>query len=187
MLQQASAREAGVVEVFDNVIGNPTEIIRFLEDRATWDSATIFGNTDEPIVESYTRDNDVTFYSHTCLRTPPLIYDMIRTVYQYLDDYAARYGVTFRHLEPVNINRYKTGQKYHIHYDDGPAVHRVISALLYLNDVEEGGETYFPAFDLTVKPAAARLVLFPSNYAYAHAALPPTKGVKYSVAFWTDM
>ena len=55
------------------------------------------------------------------------------------------------HGEPFNVLRYTPGQKYDSHYDTfdpasyGPQVsQRVASVLLYLTDVEEGGETHFP-------------------------------------------
>ncbi|KAL5209238.1 hypothetical protein ABZP36_004861 [Zizania latifolia] len=55
------------------------------------------------------------------------------------------------HGEPFNVLRYEIGQKYASHYDAfDPAQYgpqksqRVASFLLYLTDVEEGGETMFP-------------------------------------------
>jgi prolyl 4-hydroxylase len=60
----------------------------------------------------------------------------------------------------------------------------VISALLYLNDVQ-GGETHFTYFNTSVSPKAGRLVVFPSNYAYTHEAYPPIEGYKYVCVFWT--
>ncbi|XVE66740.1 hypothetical protein DITRI_Ditri08aG0103800 [Diplodiscus trichospermus] len=55
------------------------------------------------------------------------------------------------HGEAFNILRYEIGQKYDSHYDAfnpseyGPqSSQRVASFLLYLSDVEEGGETMFP-------------------------------------------
>ncbi|KAJ4826653.1 putative prolyl 4-hydroxylase 9 [Turnera subulata] len=56
--------------------------------------------------------------------------------------------------EPFNVLRYETGEKYDPHYDAfkasefGPQKStRVASFLLYLSDVEEGGETTFPYED----------------------------------------
>ena len=59
--------------------------------------------------------------------------------------------VRFENGEPFNVLRYRLGQKYDSHYDTfdpesyGPQPsQRIASFLLYLSDVEEGGETHFP-------------------------------------------
>ena len=62
-----------------------------------------------------------------------------------------------------------------------------MSAILYLNDVTEGGETWFDKFGLSVKPEKGKLILFPSNYAYTHQALPPVNEKKYVVVTWFGM
>ena len=94
---------------------------------------------------------------------------------------------------------YETGQYYRSHHDylggseklmAGP---RVLSGLLYLNDVEEGGETSFPALDLAVSPRAGRLLLWADvlddqplvkDVRTRHAALPVTRGEKFAANLW---
>jgi len=58
---------------------------------------------------------------------------------------------------------------------------------LYLNDVEEGGETEFPRLGMQVKPKTGRAVLWPSIFndrpndvdiRSDHTAKPVIKGVK---------
>jgi hypothetical protein len=51
---------------------------------------------------------------------------------------------------------------------------------MYLNDDYEGGELYFPHFDYTYVPQYGDIVLFPSSWLFAHAALVVKSGIKYS-------
>jgi predicted 2-oxoglutarate/Fe(II)-dependent dioxygenase YbiX len=51
---------------------------------------------------------------------------------------------------------------------------------MYLNSDYEGGELYFPHFDYTYVPQYGDIVLFPSSYLFAHAALPVKSGIKYA-------
>jgi hypothetical protein len=57
----------------------------------------------------------------------------------------------------------------------------------FLNDVPNGGELEFPLFDVTIKPKAGSVVVFPSNYPYlhiAHATGLEDNSIKYSLATW---
>jgi hypothetical protein len=56
---------------------------------------------------------------------------------------------------------------------------RFISAILYLNDVSEGGETEFWLDGFKVKPRKGRLLLFPSGWSYIHRGIMPISGDKY--------
>jgi hypothetical protein len=63
-----------------------------------------------------------------------------------------------------------------------------MTVFLYLNDVEEGGGTYFKDLDITVQPKTGRAVVWPSvrdefpdrkDPRTSHEALPVKKGIKY--------
>ena len=83
--------------------------------------------------------------------------------------------------------RYKPGGKFGTHVDavagrlEGL---RQLSGLIFLNDDYTGGELQFPRQGVKIKGEAGDLLLFPSNFCYAHASLPVTKGTKYAVVTW---
>lgn len=91
------------------------------------------------------------------------------------------------YFEAINIVRYGKGEYFKVHSDDGDPYRCTVSAVGYVNDDYEGGELWFPIFDLKYKPVAGDMVLFPSTYAYAHSSEPITDdGVKYSFVIMMD-
>ncbi|CAI9111311.1 OLC1v1011507C1 [Oldenlandia corymbosa var. corymbosa] len=117
------------------------------------------------------------------------------------------------HGEPFNVLRYEIGQRYQSHYDAfspseyGPQKsQRVASFLLYLSDVEEGGETMFPfeggvnmdsnydyskCIGLKVKPRRGDGLLFYSLFPNGtidptslHGSCPVIKGQKWVATKW---
>ena len=63
--------------------------------------------------------------------------------------------------------------------------------MVYLNDVKEGGETYFKYLNAKIKPRKGTLItwnnLFKNgkvNRKTMHEALPPTSGEKYIITKW---
>ena len=55
---------------------------------------------------------------------------------------------------------------------------------VYLNDVEEGGETEFLHFSKRVKPKTGRIVIWPAGFPYLHRGNPPLSGKKYILTSW---
>ena len=55
---------------------------------------------------------------------------------------------------------------------------------VYLNDVEEGGETEFLHFSKRVKPKTGRIVIWPAAFPYIHRGNPPLSGEKYILTSW---
>lgn len=55
---------------------------------------------------------------------------------------------------------------------------------IYLNDVEEGGETEFLHFSKRVKPKRGRIVIWPAHFPYVHRGNPPLSGEKYIMTSW---
>lgn len=83
-------------------------------------------------------------------------------------------------LSHIALNRYDTGQGMGPHYDgqDGDT-NLKYSLVTYLNDDYDGGEINFPNQNLTIKPKAGSLVMFPSQKPYIHESKPVLSGNKY--------
>ena len=106
--------------------------------------------------------------------------------------------------EVMQGQKYLPGEFYKEHYDFFPPLaikesktycewmgQRTWTTMIYLNDVKEGGETYFKHLKLKVKPKEGMLLAwnnlyrngFP-NYKTMHEALPPIQGNKYVITKW---
>ena len=164
-------------ELHDDAVKNCDQIISWLESRE-WQQSTTTGE-----IEGY-RTSDTTSFPLLSFSNDPCVHEMNKVVWGLMDDYAKKWDFPFIDIEPVSVQRYQVDQFYKLHCDSGPTLQRVVSALVYLNDVDEGGETEFPHFDFKVSPRAGRVAIFPSNFIYAHRAIAPTVGVKYAAAFW---
>jgi len=112
-------------------------------------------------------------------------------------------GLPPDHGETIQGQRYAPGQEYKIHCDYFPKAvsywsamrdaggQRCWTAMMYLNAVEEGGETHFSRAGLTVPPRAGTLLVWNNmredgspNGETLHAALPVVRGVKYVLTKW---
>ena len=66
-------------------------------------------------------------------------------------------------------------------FDNSP---RAFVFSVYLNDVEEGGETEFLHFSKRIKPKTGRIVIWPAAFPYLHRGNPPLSGEKYLLTSW---
>jgi hypothetical protein len=57
--------------------------------------------------------------------------------------------------------------------------------ILYLNDVEEGGETEFLLQSRRIIPKKGKICIWPSSFTHLHRGNPPIKGEKYIITSWT--
>jgi prolyl 4-hydroxylase len=105
--------------------------------------------------------------------------------------------------ETLQGQRYAIGQEYKIHCDFFPAAasywprmrdcggQRCWTAMIYINEVEEGGETHFATAGFMVPPRAGTLLVWNNmtadgapNQDTLHAALPVVRGTKYVLTKW---
>ena len=106
--------------------------------------------------------------------------------------------------EALQAQKYLPGQYYKKHWDFFPPEEtkqhqvycewmgqRTWTTMVYLNDVEEGGETNFGSLRLKIKPKRGLLLAWNNlyrngdpNYKTKHEALPPKSGNKYVITKW---
>ena len=105
--------------------------------------------------------------------------------------------------ETIQGQKYKIGEFYKPHWDSFTQTlpnyedfvvwqgQRTWTNMVYLNDVDEGGETNFPDLKIKVKPKKGMLLGWNNlnkdgkrNILTRHEALPPKSGKKYIITKW---
>tara|TARA_B100000287_G_scaffold225495_2_gene212795 strand:+ start:3360 stop:3962 length:603 start_codon:yes stop_codon:yes gene_type:complete len=89
----------------------------------------------------------------------------------------------------MNIQKTSPGQGYHVwHWEDGQhgTNRRMFATMLYLNDVEKGGETEFLHQSLRVTPQKGRFLIWPAHWTHAHRGNPPLETDKYIATSWIE-
>ena len=112
-------------------------------------------------------------------------------------------GIPRENGEPMQVVHYKEGEEYQYHYDTFDTAmpgsesiylqggQRTATFLIYLNNVEEGGETHFYCPDIKVHPKRGDVVIFFPSFkdgtpdsATLHAGLPVIRGEKWIMTRW---
>ena len=93
------------------------------------------------------------------------------------------------HLEigTFNIGKYITGQHFQtIHTERASlgSLHRLLAFMTYLNDVKDGGSTYFSHYDLDIKPQKGITLIWPAEWTHAHKGNIINIGSKYIITGW---
>lgn len=171
-------------DIFDEAISRDqcNELIEWFENKAVFNRSVVIKNGET--AEDDVRTSDSISFPFMSYDLPDFVTAINKTVWNHIIDYGTEMGVGVYGVENPSIQRYRPGQYYKVHSDYGNSNNRVFSVLLYLNDVYEGGQTYFPYQDFSIEPRAGRLALFPSNYMWPHEAKPPINSTKYAAAYW---
>ena len=86
-----------------------------------------------------------------------------------------------------NLQRYKAGQhfkKIHTERSSLDTLHRIFAFMTYLNDVQEGGSTYFSHYDLEIQPQKGLTLIWPAEWTHAHKGNILKEGSKYIITGW---
>ena len=89
-----------------------------------------------------------------------------------------------------NIQRYQAGehfQQIHTERASIATLHRIFAWMTYLNDVDEGGTTFFSHYGLEIKPKKGLTLIWPAEWTHAHKGNVLHSGSKYIITGWMDL
>ena len=118
-----------------------------------------------------------------------LYFDQLFECYKnYVEDWTFLNQISERlEIGSFNLQRYKPGQHFkEIHTErlSLDSLHRIFAFMTYLNDVEEGGSTYFSHYDLEIQPRKGLTLIWPAEWTHAHRGNILRKGSKYIITGW---
>ena len=89
-----------------------------------------------------------------------------------------------------NIQRYQAGehfQQIHSERTSIESLHRIFAWMTYLNDVDDGGTTYFSHYGLEIVPRKGLTLIWPAEWTHAHKGNVLHSGSKYIITGWMDL
>jgi len=90
------------------------------------------------------------------------------------------------YIGPFNIQKYNINghfKKWHTERDSISSAHRALAWMTYLNNVDDGGNTDFKHFDLSIKPEKGKTLIWPAEWTHAHRGQIAKKN-KYIITGW---
>ena len=113
---------------------------------------------------------------------------------QFLQEVVQQYRESYPILNDMQLVSYdnkmqttKIGGGYHLWHCEQSMPEmatRVLTWSIYLNDVEEGGETEFLYQHKRIKATKGTVVIFPASFTHTHRGNPPLSNEKYIATGW---
>lgn len=108
----------------------------------------------------------------------------------YFGEYSTKFpGVQGSVSYEIKLQKTPIGGGYSMWHSEqgiGSLSTRCVSWLVYLNDVEEGGETEFLYQKHRQKATKGTLVIWPAAYTHMHRGNPPYSNTKYVITGWAN-
>ena len=182
------------IGVYDNYITkeNCNEAIKLYEEqdkfnktinRITFEQASVLKKQDQ---QYFANASNIDIWWQ---KLEPMMINFDMAFKHYITTTGAKdaYDIDF-HFSTLKIQKTLPSEGYHIwHIEHNKGIENEVRAFaysIYLNDVEEGGETEFLHFSKRVKPKKGRVVIWPAGFPYVHRGNPPLSGEKYILTSW---
>jgi hypothetical protein len=108
----------------------------------------------------------------------------------YVDKYSIFSSIESHKIYYIKVQKTNISQGYHVWHGEDfkrDLTNRLLTFTLYLNDVDEGGETEFLYYSKRVKAKKGTLLLFPGNFCFTHRGNPPISNSKYIITGWVEI
>jgi hypothetical protein len=136
--------------------------------------------------------------------TVPLNYNLVEEWFESFKPLFVNFDIALRHyvvhsgLEKtlnsdlkyttMRIQKTLPGEGYHLWHVEKSSgfdyINRILAFTIYINEVENGGETEYLYKSQSLKPVTGRVVIWPAGFPYVHRGNPPLKGEKYLITSW---
>lgn len=122
-----------------------------------------------------------------------IFYPLFGALQYSLNEYILKYSILQRaelHISPrFNIQRYTKGQHFkYPHYESSSFYKRkrILTWMIYLNDVNKEGKTVFSYYSIETKPTKGRILLWPADFTHTHFG-DIVEDTKYIMTGWFDI
>ena len=122
----------------------------------------------------------------------PIFTKLQQMFFKYTEEFYVVRNMDSMEIMPVfNMQKYIEGGHFknqHFESSNRQTRHRVLVWLIYLNDVEEGGEKSFPFYNLKFKPKKGKILIWPAEFTHTHCGEMVLKDHhKYIMTGWIGL
>lgn len=114
---------------------------------------------------------------------------LTRALIDYVDEFPVFKEMDFASYQ-IKVQKTKPSggyHKWHCEQSNIAVGSRVLVWTVYLNDVEEGGETEFLYLSERIKPKKGSVMFFPASFTHTHRGNPPLDADKYIATGWYNL
>jgi prolyl 4-hydroxylase len=185
------------IEIYQSVNMDCDSIINwFINNKDKQGSGIIYRDTDV-LVDIDTKDTIDISLSLAQVKndkeTSKIFYNLFANVSQAFKQYIKKYNI----LEDINIEiddsfnvqYYDKGQHFKkFHFESSGATHRkrILTWMVYLNDVPDGGNTVFPYYNYSIQPIKGHILIWPAEFTHTHFG-DVVIDEKYIVTGWFNL
>ena len=167
------------IRAYDNIL--PEEsldfIINLIEERPQWVERVEDQKSDHQFLMD-------PFFRDVCNEISELLVN--KCLKKYVKEFPTMKGLKWMSGATI-LQKTEPTQGYHMFHCENmewDAKERVLAWMIYLNDIEEGGETEFLYQSMRIKPVKNTALIWPAGFTHTHRGNPPLKETKYVLTGW---